>query len=62
MIPVDQTSIKMLYVFVDIKIDALHFIETLKFNFKVSVMHIYAIELLCWKLEITLSIYLKYLP
>ncbi|KAF0309187.1 2-(3-amino-3-carboxypropyl)histidine synthase subunit 1 [Amphibalanus amphitrite] len=34
LIPVDQTSIKMLYVFVDIKIDAVHFIETLKFNFK----------------------------
>ncbi|XP_043188483.1 2-(3-amino-3-carboxypropyl)histidine synthase subunit 1-like isoform X2 [Amphibalanus amphitrite] len=34
LIPVDQTSIKMLYVFVDIKIDAVHFIETLKYNFK----------------------------
>ncbi|PSN42743.1 2-(3-amino-3-carboxypropyl)histidine synthase subunit 1 [Blattella germanica] len=34
LIPIDQTSgIKMLYVFVDIKIDALHFLETVKFNF-----------------------------
>ena len=34
LIPVDRTSgIKMLYVFVDIKIDTLHFVETLKFNF-----------------------------
>ena len=33
LIPVDQTSqIKMLYVFVDIKIDSLHFIETVKSN------------------------------
>ena len=38
LIPVDQTTIKMLYVFVDIKIDALHFIETLKFNFKVCII------------------------
>ncbi|XP_037082796.1 2-(3-amino-3-carboxypropyl)histidine synthase subunit 1-like [Pollicipes pollicipes] len=36
LIPVDQTSIKMLYVFVDIKIDALHFVEMLKFNIKVD--------------------------
>ena len=35
LIPVDRTQgIKMLYVFVDIKIDSLHFIETLKHNFK----------------------------
>jgi len=33
LVPVDQTSsIKMLYVFVDIKIDTLHFIETIKKN------------------------------
>lgn len=33
LIPVDRTSgIKMLYVFVDIKLDSLHFIETLKAN------------------------------
>ncbi|BFZ18348.1 hypothetical protein BsWGS_21387 [Bradybaena similaris] len=34
LIPIDQTDgIQMLYVFVDIKIDTVHFIETLKFNF-----------------------------
>ena len=33
LIPVDRTGIKMLYVFVDIKIDSLHFVETLKHNF-----------------------------
>ena len=34
LIPVDRTQgIKMLYVFVDIKIDSLHFVETLKHNF-----------------------------
>ncbi|XP_062555393.1 2-(3-amino-3-carboxypropyl)histidine synthase subunit 1 [Armigeres subalbatus] len=34
LIPVDQTTgIKVLYVFVDIKIDALHFIESVKLNF-----------------------------
>ena len=34
LIPVDQTAnIAMLYVFVDIKLDSLHFIETLKANF-----------------------------
>ena len=33
LIPVDRTSgIKMLYVFVDIKLDSLHFLETLKAN------------------------------
>ena len=33
LIPVDTTSgIKMLYVFVDIKLDSLHFVETLKAN------------------------------
>ena len=37
LIPVDQTSgIKMLYVFVDIKLDLLHFIETISLNFKSS--------------------------
>uniref|UniRef100_A0A0V0GCI1 2-(3-amino-3-carboxypropyl)histidine synthase subunit 1 n=1 Tax=Triatoma dimidiata TaxID=72491 RepID=A0A0V0GCI1_TRIDM len=34
LIPVDQVSIKSLYIFVDIKIDAIHFLETLKLNFK----------------------------
>lgn len=35
LIPVDQTEgIKVLYVFVDIKIDALHFVESVKLNFK----------------------------
>lgn len=35
LIPVDQTDrIKVMYVFVDIKIDASHFIETMKLNFK----------------------------
>lgn len=34
LIPVDQTTgIKMLYVFVDIKFDYQHFLETVKFNF-----------------------------
>lgn len=34
LIPIDQTSdIKVLYVFVDIKIDSLHFIESVKLNF-----------------------------
>nr|CAD7201899.1 unnamed protein product [Timema douglasi] len=34
LIPVDQTSgIKVLYIFVDIKIDALHFLETVRLNF-----------------------------
>lgn len=34
LIPIDQTSgIKVLYIFVDIKIDAVHFIETIKLNF-----------------------------
>lgn len=34
LIPVDQTvGIKVLYVFVDIKIDALHFVESVKLNF-----------------------------
>lgn len=33
-VPIDQTSgIKMLYVFVDIKIDTLHFVETVQHNF-----------------------------
>ena len=34
LIPIDTTSIKMLYVFVDIKIDNKHFIDTVKRNFK----------------------------
>jgi 2-(3-amino-3-carboxypropyl)histidine synthase len=34
LIPIDRTTgIKMLYVFVDIKIDSLHFVETLRVNF-----------------------------
>lgn len=37
LIPVDQTvGIKVLYIFVDIKIDTLHFIESVKLNFDVS--------------------------
>ncbi|XP_019864778.1 2-(3-amino-3-carboxypropyl)histidine synthase subunit 1 [Aethina tumida] len=35
LVPVDQTSgIKVLYIFVDIKIDPLHFIDTIKLNFE----------------------------
>lgn len=34
LVPIDRTSgIKMLYVFVDIKIDFQHFVETVAFNF-----------------------------
>jgi len=34
LVPIDRTGgINMLYVFVDIKIDTLHFIETLQHNF-----------------------------
>ena len=34
-VPIDTTSgIQMLYVFVDIQIDTLHFMETLKYNFE----------------------------
>ncbi|XP_050667273.1 2-(3-amino-3-carboxypropyl)histidine synthase subunit 1 [Leptidea sinapis] len=33
LIPIDQTNIKVLYIFVDIKIDPSHFIETIKLNF-----------------------------
>lgn len=34
LVPIDLTQgIQMLYIFVDIKIDALHFIDTLKYNF-----------------------------
>ncbi len=34
LIPIDQTNgIKVLYIFVDIKIDSLHFIESVKLNF-----------------------------
>ncbi|CAG9768170.1 unnamed protein product [Ceutorhynchus assimilis] len=37
LVPIDQTSgIKVLYIFVDIKIDPLHFIETIKMNFEPS--------------------------
>lgn len=37
MIPIDQTNeIKVLYIFVDIKIDATHFIESVKLNFESS--------------------------
>lgn len=37
LIPVDQTvGIKVLYVFVDIKIDSIHFIDSVKHNFPVS--------------------------
>lgn len=37
LIPVDQTdSIKVLYVFVDIKIDPLHFVDSVKLNFPVD--------------------------
>lgn len=37
LIPIDQTSgIKVLYVFVDIKIDTMHFIESVKLNFPVT--------------------------
>ena len=35
LVPIDTTnSIQMLYVFVDIQIDTLHFLETLRFNFE----------------------------
>ncbi|KJE91295.1 diphthamide biosynthesis protein [Capsaspora owczarzaki ATCC 30864] len=34
LVPIDSTKLKMLYVFVDIKIDTQHLIETLKFNFE----------------------------
>lgn len=35
LVPIDKTEgISMLYVFVDIKIDTKHFIDTLMFNFK----------------------------
>lgn len=37
LIPIDRTSsVKFLYVFVDIKIDPEHFIETIKFNFNID--------------------------
>nr|NVI70974.1 putative diphthamide biosynthesis protein 1 [Cucujiformia] len=37
LVPIDQTKgVKVLYVFVDIKIDPLHFLETIKFNFPVT--------------------------
>ncbi|XP_053131581.1 2-(3-amino-3-carboxypropyl)histidine synthase subunit 1 isoform X2 [Hemicordylus capensis] len=35
LVPIDSTrGVKMLYVFVDIKIDTAHFVETLRFNFQ----------------------------
>jgi 2-(3-amino-3-carboxypropyl)histidine synthase len=38
LIPIDETSgINMLYIFVDIKIDALHFLNTVKLNFSRNV-------------------------
>ncbi|KAK9882679.1 hypothetical protein WA026_022730 [Henosepilachna vigintioctopunctata] len=37
LIPIDQTTgVKVLYIFVDIKIDPLHFLETIKYNFPVG--------------------------
>nr|NVI71070.1 putative diphthamide biosynthesis protein 1 [Cucujiformia] len=37
LVPIDQTKgVKMLYIFVDIKIDPLHFVETIKYNFPVT--------------------------
>nr|NVI71006.1 putative diphthamide biosynthesis protein 1 [Cucujiformia] len=37
LVPIDQTNtVKVLYVFVDIKIDPLHFFETIKLNFPVT--------------------------
>nr|MBE5724757.1 putative diphthamide biosynthesis protein 1 [Cucujiformia] len=37
LIPIDQTAgIKVLYIFVDIQIDPLHFLETIKLNFDAS--------------------------
>nr|NVI70970.1 putative diphthamide biosynthesis protein 1 [Cucujiformia] len=34
LVPVDQTNgVKVLYIFVDIKIDPLHFLDTIKYNF-----------------------------
>ena len=34
LVPIDATLIKMLYVFVDVQIDNVHVMETLRFNFK----------------------------
>ena len=34
LVPIDATLIKMLYVFVDVQIDNLHVMDTLRFNFK----------------------------
>nr|NVI71049.1 putative diphthamide biosynthesis protein 1 [Cucujiformia] len=37
LVPVDQTNgVKVLYIFVDIKIDPLHFLDTIKYNFPVT--------------------------
>lgn len=34
-VPIDSTKgIKMLYVFVDIKLDATHFVDTVRYNFE----------------------------
>lgn len=34
LVPIDRTSgIQMLYIFVDIKVDTLHFVQTLQHNF-----------------------------
>lgn len=37
LIPIDQTNgIKVLYIFVDIKIDSLHFVDSIKLNFPIT--------------------------
>nr|MBE5724776.1 putative diphthamide biosynthesis protein 1 [Cucujiformia] len=37
LVPIDQTTgVKVLYVFVDIKIDPLHFLDTIKYNFPIG--------------------------
>nr|NVI71044.1 putative diphthamide biosynthesis protein 1 [Cucujiformia] len=37
LVPLDQTQgVKVLYIFVDIKIDTFHFIETVKYNFPIT--------------------------
>nr|MBE5724766.1 putative diphthamide biosynthesis protein 1 [Cucujiformia] len=37
LVPIDQTKgVKVLYIFVDIKIDPLHFLETIKLNFETT--------------------------
>jgi len=38
LVPIDRTSgVNMLYIFVDIKIDSLHFIQTLQHNFAAGI-------------------------